>query len=299
MDLSPNRTCEFPRIRLSMRDCKVTVELQEFSGPGVARNRTRHFRVEAHIVDFIVPSVRNSGASAQVFGSGPLAKSLQPHLSFTPRPAGVAFLHGVTASDFMAGRLAMLLAKPALDAVPEPPIQTHEILPCAGGILVVVAPAHDLRVEGRQKFTERLPRGLPPGLLLDAVAQQLQFPLGDQELTRQPSRPYRGFLHHPVSKEFKAFLGTGDQGFLRGQLQVQFLIEELRQRFFLPLGVLPRARYQDDEIIGITDTVEGGESLGAVPVAPCASLHAALAGAWDPSAIPFVNTGQHNVGQQW
>ena len=143
--LSPNRTCQFPGIRLSMRGlrrgcCQSGLAVQTVPHCG-------HFRV-ASPFGYVVPAVADHDASCRIWRSATRDEAAQLHPSLAPNEFSFARLGGdAIAAQCRPRRLAMLLAQPAQHPIRQRPVQLAELACCPCRVAVIGPPAEDDRVE--------------------------------------------------------------------------------------------------------------------------------------------------------
>ena len=249
--LSPNRTCKFPSIRLSMHDRGREWALHRLQ----AIHRLPEACSSRHelLAGVRIPSVWYSGAPVRKVTCTPGSEAAKTHRPFAPTQFSA---WGVALPQLARRRFAVFLAQPSRDALPQPPVQPRELVAGPGGISVVVTPAHDDGVEIVDKASQRPSKARPFRAPFDPVTQILQLPLRDEEVADEVSRSACPRLPNSIAEEVEAVFGSRDQSFFYRQLHAKFLFEERRKRIALGLCCFLASRYEDDEVIRVANDLE-------------------------------------------
>jgi hypothetical protein len=258
---SPNRTCKFPRIRLSMHGTRHGWLSKKFESV-----ESRPELIGPTLEPFIwrgIPSVRYPYASAWKAGCPTFQEKAELLRAIGPHPPFTSLARETTAHAFPRG-MAAFVAQPTSDSLPHPPVERVECSTGSRGVAVVVTPTGNDGIEFADQMGERFARRRSSHQTFDLVAQVVELAFRNEELAYVGACVARLFLNHPISEEIKAFLDISDRGLLHRQLHAEFLFEEIRQRLALILRLFPCSLYHDDEIISIAGHVECRPSF--VPV---------------------------------
>src|SRR6266851_5448573 len=291
--LSPNRTCKFPSIRLSMHDRGrgwASHGLQAIHRPPEVCS-SRHER----LVGVRIPSVWYLGATIRKVTCTSGSEAAKTHRTFAPTQFSA---WGVALPQPARRRFTVFLAQPSRDALPQPPVQPRELVAGPGGVSVVVTPSGDDRVEIVDKASQRPNQARPFRGCLDLVAQVLELPLRDEEVADEVSRSACPRLHDSIAEELEAFLDSRDQSLLYRQLHAEFVSKERRKRIAFGLCCFFGSRYEDYEVVRVTNHLECRPTTSPIIESPVRRILWSLSGGHRPPSISLVDGRQIDVGQQ-
>src|SRR5216684_3529012 len=291
--LSPNRTCKFPSIRLSMHDRGrgwASHGLQAIHRPPEVCS-SRH----ELLVGVRIPSVWYLGATIRKVTCTSGSEAAKTHRTFAPTQFSA---WGVALPQPARRRFTVFLAQPSRDALPQPPVQPRELVAGPGGVSVVVTPSGDDRVEIVDKASQRPNQARPFRGCLDLVAQVLELPLRDEEVADEVSRSACPRLHDSIAEELEAFLDSRDQSLLYRQLHAEFVSKERRKRIAFGLCCFFGSRYEDYEVVRVTNHLECRPTTSPIIESPVCCILWSLSGGHRPPSISLVDGRQIDVGQQ-
>jgi len=190
--LSPNRTCRFPSIRLSMhgsrhgRFSESTESVER--APEAFGSRRKPFMV------FRVPSIRYPYAPMRVmrcaaFTQQPqLGHAFAPPVTVTPR-----FAHK-SVSQIAPRRLAILLSKPAIHTRSYPIVETMKVPTRQSGVTIIVTPSCQKWIEPANDIGKRPSCRYRFQHDFDFVTQVIELTLRNEDIAHIARMPVFGGL---------------------------------------------------------------------------------------------------------